>query len=55
MMDAANELDAMAEVKQEDVSIACGVAHYRPSEDKNIASVLARADALMYKNKRSSR
>ena len=55
VMDAANELDAMAEVKHEDVSIACGVAHYRPDEDKNIASVLARADALMYKNKRSSR
>jgi PleD family two-component response regulator len=42
-------------VQGDDVTIACGVAEYRPGQDKDVASVLARADARMYEHKRSGR
>ena len=34
------------------VSIACGIAEYDPGTDKDLMSVLKRADARMYENKR---
>ncbi len=55
VMGQAKDMDTVGTVERDDVSIACGVAHYRPSEDANTAAVLARADARMYQNKRSAR
>lgn len=40
-------------VEGDGVVVACGVAEFRPGEDADVASVLARADALMYEHKRA--
>ena len=55
IMGPAESVSALSEVEGEEVSIACGVARFRPGEDDDTAAVLARADARMYENKRAAR
>jgi GGDEF domain-containing protein len=49
------EAEYVSGVEGDGVSIACGVTSYQPGEDAGTAEVLARADKLMYENKRSAR
>ena len=40
-------------MKNGDVVIACGIAEYNPQEDRSVEDVFARADAMMYENKKA--
>lgn len=49
------EQDFMQQYPRFDMHISCGYAVYNQSEDSHIEHTRARADALMYENKRKSK